>query len=117
MDYVRPEVIGQISEELSLDRLGYVSQMLCQSKVGRLLFRCTHQNAGLTLPPDLQVLGLTVTKPSLDSEFCILDFDHSIEEQSKFEPASASATLISLHDILDRTFRAAVRPEALKEWE
>ena len=65
-----------------------------------------------------QLLRLTLNKPLLlNQEFCVLDFDHSIEEQSDFDLAAVSTAFNNLHNVLDQSFRAAVTPEALKEWE
>jgi uncharacterized protein (TIGR04255 family) len=117
-DYVRPEILGLLQDKLPLQRLAYVSQLLCQSEIGKLILRCTHQIGGSVLPPDLQLLRLTLNKPLfLNQEFCVLDFDHSAEEQSDFDLAAVSTSLNNLHDVLDQSFRAVVTPEALKEWE
>jgi uncharacterized protein (TIGR04255 family) len=117
-DYVRLEILGLLKDKLPLQRLAYVSQLLCESKIGKFILRCTHQIGGSVLPPDLQLLRLTVKKPLLlNQEFCVLDFDHFLEEQSEFDLATVSTDFNSLHDVLDQGFRAVVTPEALKEWE
>jgi len=117
-DYVRPEILGLLQDKPPLQRLAYVSQLLCQSEIGKLILRCTHQIGGSVLPPDLQLLRLTLNKPLLlNQEFCVLDFDHFVEEQSDFDLGAVSSAFNDLHDVLDQSFRAAVTPEALKEWE
>jgi uncharacterized protein (TIGR04255 family) len=117
-DYVRPEILGLSQDKLALQRMGYASELLCRSEIGNFLFRCIYRMNGSVLPPDLQLLRLKTKKPRiLDCEFCILDFDHSIEEEADFDLPIVSARFSELHDLLDRSFIAAVTPEALKEWE
>jgi uncharacterized protein (TIGR04255 family) len=117
-DYVRPEILGLSEDKLSLQRLGYGSELVCKSNVGSFIFRCGYRTKGPVLPPDLQLLRLKPKKPLfLDSEFCVLDLDHSIEEETDFNLEITSARFDDLHDLLDRSFRAAVTPEALSEWE
>ena len=117
-DYVRPEILGLLQDKLPLHRLAYASQLLCESEIGKVILRCTHQIGGPVLPPDLQLFRLTLNKPLfLNQEFCILDFDHFTEEQADFDLATISTAFNNLHDVLDQSFRAAVTPEALKEWE
>lgn len=118
-DYVRTEILGLSRNELPLQRLAYGSQLVCQSEIGRFTLRCAHQMGGPVLPLDLQLtLRLKLNKPLLlDQEFCVLDFDHSIEGQSDFDLAAVSTAFNNLHNVLDQGFRAAVTPEALKEWE
>lgn len=117
-DYVHPEILGLLKGDLPLQRMAYVSQLLCESEIGKFILRCTHQAGGSVLPPDLQPLRLSLNKPSfLNQEFCILDFDHFTDEQSEFDVATISTDFGNLHDVLDQGFRAAVTPKALKEWE
>ena len=56
-DYVRPEILGLLQDKLPLQRLAYVSQLLCQSEIGKLILRCTHQIGGPVLPPDFNSSG------------------------------------------------------------
>jgi uncharacterized protein (TIGR04255 family) len=117
-DYVHAEILGLSRDELPLQRLAYGSQLVCKSEIGRFTLRCAHQIGGLVLPLDLQLIRLALNKPRvLDQEFCVLDFDHSVEQQSDFDLAAVSTAFHELNTVLDQGFRAAVTPEALKEWE
>jgi uncharacterized protein (TIGR04255 family) len=117
-NYVGPELLGMSPTQLAVHRVNYGSAMVSRSEVGTFVFRCTCPTQGLTLPPDVQLLGLRTDKPlSLDSEFCVLDFDHFTEGTKDFDVSAMLADFDQLHDLLDRSFRLAVKKEALQEWE
>jgi uncharacterized protein (TIGR04255 family) len=117
-DYIGAELQGMSPAQLSLKPVSYVSVMLSQSEVGTFVFRCTCPTQGPTIPPDVQLLGLKTDKPlSLGSEFCVLDFDHFTEKTKDFDVPAILSDFDQLHDLLDRSFRLAVKKEALQEWE
>jgi uncharacterized protein (TIGR04255 family) len=117
-DYVGAELLGMSPSQLSVKPVNYGSVMLSQSEVGTFVFRCTCPTQGPTVPPDVRLLGLKTDKPlSLESEFCVLDFDHFTEGTKDFEVSAMLADFDKLHDLLDRSFRLAVKKEALQEWE
>jgi uncharacterized protein (TIGR04255 family) len=117
-DYIGTELLGMSPPQLSVKPVNYGSVMLSQSEVGTFVFRCTCPMQGPTIPPDVRLLGLKTDKPlSLESEFCVLDFDHFNEGTKDFDVGSILSDFDQLHDLLDRSFRLAVKKEALQEWE
>jgi uncharacterized protein (TIGR04255 family) len=117
-DYIGAELLGMSPAQLSVKPVNYGSVMLSQSEVGTFVFRCTCPTQGPTIPPDVRLLGLKTDKPlSLDSEFCVLDFDHFTQRTKDFDVLAMLTDFDQLHDLLDRSFRLAVKKEALQEWE
>jgi uncharacterized protein (TIGR04255 family) len=47
----------------------------------------------------------------------VLDFDHYSEATREFELESVIGAVGDLHDNVDRAFRSAVTPAALRKWE
>lgn len=94
-------------------------QFACVGKtnVGTLMVRLMQSDH--PLPPDL-------TPPTLQYETellrtnevgTILDFDHFSEQMRDFELEPVITAIGDLHDNVDRAFRNAVTPAALRKWE
>jgi len=65
-------------------------------------------------PADLQPMSLKFSHREDEKLVGALDFDHFSVTSSAFEPNDAMQMLGSLHDAIDRAFRASVSPAAFK---
>jgi len=116
-DYIRTELLGLDAPSVGVSE--WRSQFACIGKtdVGTLTFRYTQSER--PLPPDLMLETLQYEGQLLRPQEVgtILDFDHHSEQTRDFELESVVAAIGDLHDNVDRAFRNAVTPAALRKWE
>lgn len=83
-----------------------------------LLVKATLTPQGIVLPPDLLPCDLAFrTHPVRNQPFVLMDFDHYSESPFPYDRVAALTHLATLHDGLDRAFRAAVTPYAIEQWK
>jgi len=115
--YLNPGLLGL--EPASVGMTSMTSQYVCMGKTdaGTLAFR--HTQSENPMPPDLTPVALKYDEGLLTNKEIktVLDFDHYSEETRDFDVESVIAAIGGLHDSLDRAFRSAVTPTALKKWE
>jgi uncharacterized protein (TIGR04255 family) len=117
-DYIVDDVRGLSLEKLGLKMSSSVSVTVGKSSLGTFALRSIRLPNGSVLPPDLSQLRLETDKPlTLNQEFCTLDFDHFNEGTKDFDVAQTMTEFEELHDLIERTFKAAVKPAAMEEWK
>jgi uncharacterized protein (TIGR04255 family) len=117
-DYIVDEVLGFSLAKLGLNTASSVAAMLGKSALGTFILRASRLPNGSVVPGDLSPFKLETDKPlTLEKEFCLLDFDHFNEGTKDFDVAQTMREFEELHDLIERAFNAAVKPNAMKEWE
>lgn len=117
-DYLTPEVLG-LSNKLTGNMLHSVSETVSMTTIGQMVSRVIIQDGHIGLPLELMALA-----PRIDPRFTqpegrhsIIDTDAFVEKREAFNLEKLEATLLSLHDVIDESFRATVTPHAIKVWE
>ena len=117
-DYIVDEVLGFSFGELGLNAASSVAVNVGNSSLGTFVMRSIRLPRGSVLPPDLSSLRLETDKPlTVEQEFCCLDFDHFNEGTKDFDVAQTMKEFEELHELIERAFNAAVKPDAMKEWK
>jgi len=116
-DYLKPGLLGLDAQDVGVSQWQSQSVSMGKTEVGTLAFRYTRSES--PFPPDLSPLNLQYEAPLLTPKETgtILDFDHYWEVAREFELESVVASIGDLHDSIDRAFRSAVTPDALRKWE
>ena len=119
-DYFNPGLLGLDRASLGVSQW-ISSQFVSQGRteLGVLVVRYTQSET--PLPPDLHLLPVSLTFPgdllNPGEVGTILDFDHYSELTCDFELEPVISAIGNLHDNVDRAFRNAVTPAALRKWE
>src|SRR5882762_2482103 len=116
-DYIKPGLLGLDVETVGVTPLTSQSAWLGKTQVGTLAFRYTQSES--PIPPDLMPVSLQYEGDLLRSKEVgtILDIDHYSEATRDFELEGVIGAIGDLHDNVDRAFRSAVTPAALRKWE
>jgi uncharacterized protein (TIGR04255 family) len=132
LDAVVPKTNEKLSEYLVAEVMGLPARMpndnfaysfaetvLLAKDIGQVVSRTVIQNGPLGFPPDLRPEGLMVAERfrAISGEHAIIDTDGSFTERKPFDLLDIENRLISLHDLIDKTFRATVTDYALATWD
>lgn len=116
--YLKSGLLGLEEKEFGSRNSFHRYEFSGQTDLGRLVIRWSQNADSVYLPPDLSpstlIHNVNITRGSVVG---LLDLDHFTVTTSDFDPESIITNLQSLHDNLDRAFRAAVTPKALEIWE
>lgn len=115
-DYIKPGLLGLDAASVGASEPTCQSVWTGKTGLGNLAFRYIRSES--PIPPDLTPVSLTYEGLLRPKEIgTVLDFDHYSETTREFELEAVVGAIGNLHDNLDRAFRSAVTPFALKQWE
>ncbi|MGB0108567.1 MAG: TIGR04255 family protein [Candidatus Sulfotelmatobacter sp.] len=116
-DYIKPGLLGLDAASVGVSEWTSQSVRVGRTEVGTLAFRYTQSES--PVPPDLTPVTLQYEGELLRPKEVgtILDFDHYSEVTREFELEAVIGAIGDLHDNVDRAFRSAVTPTALRKWE
>jgi uncharacterized protein (TIGR04255 family) len=116
-DYIKPGLLGLDAASVGVSQWTSQSVWVGKTEVGALAFRYTQSES--PVPPDLTPISLQYEGELLRPKEvgAILDFDHYSEATREFELEPVIGAVGDLHDNIDRAFRSAVTPAALRKWE
>ena len=117
-DYLTVEVIG-ISQKLNGEMIHSFSETVSSNKNGQLISRVIIQRGRVGLPPEISMLAPRINKRFTDAEgiHAIIDTDAFSELREKFNMESINSKLVALHNEINKSFDATVRPHALSVWK
>jgi uncharacterized protein (TIGR04255 family) len=115
-DYIKPGLLGLDAAAVGVSEWTSQSALVGKTEMGTLAFRYTQSES--PIPLDLNPLTLQYGELLKPKEIgTILDFDHYSEQTRDFELEPVMNAVGDLHDSVDKAFRNAVTPGALKKWE
>lgn len=130
LDTVSPKADETLDAYLSTNVLGLhralqgtlahnFMETVVQNAFGTLVSRVVIRDDTLTVPPDLQPLKLKVGDrfASIKGLHAILDNDQFTADRTDFNLDEVAAKLGSMHDQIEKAFRATVTPFALEQWK
>lgn len=115
--YLRPSMRGLSPEQLGVESLLWRVETAGEiPNVGEIRVRLHQTQSNSRLPPDVVAPELGETGSDGDGVKTTLDIDCSAKEQTDFGSELLISKFWQLHNYTDKAFRAAVTPEALREW-
>lgn len=116
--YLTPEVLG-LSNKLKGKLLHSVNENITINATGQMISRVIIRDGHIGLPPELMPLAPPIdqrfTQP--DGRHSIIDTDAFVEKREVFDLKKIEATLLSLHEVIDESFRATITSHAITVWQ
>lgn len=115
--YLTEEVRG-LASKLAVASASSYAETRAELNGVQLVARTVIQSGPLGFPADMEPMGLTVEARFLEHDglHAILDSDGFVQRREAFSAANVMAHLKSIHDVIDKAFRATATKHAFEVW-
>jgi uncharacterized protein (TIGR04255 family) len=117
-DYLQSYVLG-LAGHFNDDVIHSFTETNIRAGNINVLARVVIQEGQVGFPPDLapNILNIAERFRTMNGKHAILDTDGSLSQREPFNIDRIGTHLQSIHDEIEKAFRATVTPTAIKSWE
>ncbi len=117
-DYLMPGVLG-LSDRVGEKLLHSYSETVTINTSGKMVSRIIIQDGRVALPLEIAQLSPQINAKfkAFEGRHAVLDTDAFYEQREKFDLEKIGSRLVSLHDEIEKSFKATITQHAIDAWE